>query len=491
MSVVRGRSRRRTGGGNPLLGGKQASVALGLAVFLTLATMTLGALGLSVGSGNNNYEVRLHFTTGNGIIEGSDVFFGGVKVGTVKTLELDKDAKAITMTVSIGRQYAPIHQDATAAIRPKSLLGEKYVAMTVGDPAKPAYNDGDTLPDSATSVNVELDQIINIFDEPTRKQLQVLINNLGIGVAGQGRNTNETFQAGTQDLNGLAKVTDTLQARDAELKRIIDALTKLTATLSSDQQRQTYINLLQHSEQVLTTLKAEDANVAQGIDRMNKLFGTYDAGLNGRATDLQGVFNALPNTVTDLDNLSINLARDGHIGYPTLANSIPGIVSGPLIFGDQSNSTQWTGNIWTRVMPAVGCFYVNHRAQDSTGAYSDNGGPIPTARGGGTGGTSGKGPYTFDSLPGLGPVCDAGSPTGLLGLLATACAGAPTNPVTQAICMATGHAVTNSAPAGAAQPAPGATGSATPGSGAATAPAPALPPGADQAQKDLLRYLLQ
>jgi virulence factor Mce-like protein len=464
-------------------------VALGLAVFLTIAMVVVGAIGSSLGGGNNNYEVRVHFPTGNGIIEGSDVFFGGVKVGTVKTLELDRDGKAITMTVQIGQQYAPIHEGATAAIRPKSLLGEKYVAMTVGDPAKRAYNNGDTLPDSVTSVNVELDQIINIFDEPTRKQLQVLIDNLGIGVAGQGRNTNETFQSGTQDLHGLAAVTDTLQARDAELKRIIEALTKLTATLSSDQQRQTYINLLQHSEQVLSTLKAEDANVAQGIDRMNQLFGTFDAGLNGRAADLNGTFQALPVTVTDLDNLSINLGRDGHIGYPTLQRSIPGIVSGPLIFGDKSSSNQWTSNIWTRVMPSVGCFYVNSRSQDSTGAWTDSGGPISTPRGGGTGsgGSHPGSPYTFDSLPQLGGVCDSGvsallSPTGILTQACTAVPG-PTNPLIQALCTATGHAVVAGAAGSAAR------GASSPAAGP-QATTPNAPAGSDQAQQDLLRYLL-
>lgn len=452
-------------------------MALGLAVFLTIAMVVIGAIGSSLGGGNNNYEVRIHFPTGNGIIEGSDVFFGGVKVGTVKALELDRDGKAITMTVSIGQQYAPIHEGATAAIRPKSLLGEKYVAMTVGDPAKRAYNNGDTLPDSVTSVNVELDQIINIFDEPTRKQLQVLIDNLGIGVAGQGRNTNETFQSGTQDLHGLAAVTDTLQARDAELKRIIEALTRLTATLSSDQQRQTYVNLLQHSEQVLSTLKSEDANVAQGIDRMNQLFGTFDNGLSGRADDLNGTFKALPVTVTDLDNLSINLGRDGHIGYPTLQRSIPGIVSGPLIFGDKSSSNQWTGNIWTRVMPSVGCFYVNHRTQDSTGAWTDSGGPIPTTR---------AAPYTLQSVPSQAftNLCNSGA-SSLLATLGTACNTVPANPVTQTLCTATGHAVIGGS-SGSAAP-----GSSSPAAGSqATTPAPNLPPGSDQAQQDLLRYLL-
>ena len=452
-------------------------MGLGIAVLIALVAMAVGAVGASLNSGSTDYQVRIHFTTGNGIIEGSDVFFGGVKVGTVRVLDLDKDGRAITMTVAIGKQYAPIHEGATAAIRPKSLLGEKYVAMTVGDPGKPAYKDGDLLPDSVTSVNVELDQIINIFDPPTRKQLQVLIDQLGLGVAGQGRTTNETFQSGTQDLNQLAKVTDTLQARDAELRRIIESLTKLTATLTSDQQRQTYIDLLKHSDQVLQTLKAEDANVAQGIDRMNQLFGTFDAGLSGRQADLNGTFKALPETVTDLDNLSINLGRNAHVGYPVLQNSIPGIVSGPVIFGSQSSSNQFTDNIWTRVMTGVGCFYVNQRSKDASGFYADSGGPILTPRTGGQ--------YTMQSLPSpaWSAACTTQNPLNPL------CTTPPVDTLLQTICaVLPPHTIGGSTGASSGAPSGGSSTAAAPFT---PTQASALPPGTDQAQSDLLDYLLR
>src|SRR5258708_24535817 len=106
--------------------------------------------------------------------------------------------------------------------------------MTVGDPAKDAIPDGATLPPDATSVNVELDQLLNIFDKPTRDQLQKLIVSLGAGLAGQGRNTNETFHTGATDLTNLAHVTDIMQARDAELPKVIAALTHVKQTLSTD-----------------------------------------------------------------------------------------------------------------------------------------------------------------------------------------------------------------------------------------------------------------
>jgi virulence factor Mce-like protein len=404
-------------------GGKRASVAIGLAVALALAFVSVAATGFSLDAGRNDYEVKIHFPTANGLIEGSDVFFGGVKVGTVARIVVDGTPPAdngsssfsaptqtATVTVSIGKDYAPIHQGATAAVRPKSLLGEKYVAMTVGDPSRPVIPDSSTLPASATSVNVELDQLVNVFDAPTRAQLQKLIDSLGIGLAGQGRKTNQTLQVGRQDLTNLGNVTDVLQARDAELRRVIEALTKITATLATDQQRSNYPDLLAHSDAVLKTLIDEDASVAQGIDRMNTFFGQVEAGLAGRQADLQSVLTDLPRTVSDLDALSSTLGPQGHVGLGIVQTSSPGVIGGDLVFGSQPVGNTYTRNVYTRVMPAQGCFTVNGRSFDSRGFATDN---LPPTR------------------PGT------GNPTGLCTLPVFAgnvCAN-PANPVASAQCL--------------------------------------------------------
>ena len=333
----------------------------------------------------NDYQVKVHFPTANGLIEGSDVFFGGVKVGTVAAVVVDETPPAdnansnfqnptqtALITVSIGKQYAPLHQGATAAIRPKSLLGEKYVAMTVGDPSKDAIPDSATLPAEATSVNVELDQLINIFDKPTRDQLQKLIDSLGQGLAGQGRTTNETFQTGATDLTNLAGVTDILQARDLELRRVIEALTKITQTLSTDQQRANYPDLLAHSDTVLKTLIAEDADVSSGIDRMKTFFGYLDAGLAGRQQDFNQIITDLPVTIRTVDALASVLAPQGHIGLGIVQAAAPGVVGGDLIFGSQPDANTYTNDMYTRVMPAQGCYSVGKRTYDANGYATDN-----------------------------------------------------------------------------------------------------------------------
>ena len=279
-------------------------------------------------------------------------------------------------TASVDKQFSPVHQGATAAIRPKSLLGEKYIAMTVGDADKPALSSGTRLPDSATQVNVELDQLINVFDQPTRDQLRTLINELGTGVAGQGRTTNETFQSGRQDLDNLAQVTDVLQQRDAELRRIVNSLTRLTQTLASDQQRANYPDLLRHSDVVLTALKQEDADVKQGIERMNQLFGEFDQGLSGRQNDLRQIFADLPQTLADLDALSVNLGAKGHRALPLVKEGAPGLIGGDLIFGSQPDKNVFTKDVFTRVMPTQGCFTINGRKTDTNGNVQDSGQPV-------------------------------------------------------------------------------------------------------------------
>jgi virulence factor Mce-like protein len=360
---------------------KRASVTLGVAMLVAIFSVVSASVGLSLNFGRADvYTVKAHFPTVNGVIENSDVFFGGVRVGFVSGLEVDKDSHGATLTLNIEKAYAPLHEGATAQVRPKSLLGEKYIAATVGDPSKPAIEDGSTLPDSATNVNVELDELINILDQPTRDELQKLLHNLGLGLAGQGLNTNETFQTGRRNLDDLAAVTDVLQQRDTSLKRIIVALDKLTATLSTDPNRQTYVNLLKHSDQVLKILKEEDASVEQGIERMNTFFGQLDSGLNGREGDLRAIFGDIPETVTDLDALSQSLAHQGHVGKPVIQEAGAAAVEGPIIFGSQPahGTSAFTNDVFTRVMPAQGCFDVNGRKVNDQGLYEDT--PPPPIR---------------------------------------------------------------------------------------------------------------
>ena len=64
----------------------------------------------------------------------------GVSVGKVRKKTLDPDANRTLATIEIDRKFAPLHADAKAMLRQKTLLGETYVELhagVVGDEPSP------------------------------------------------------------------------------------------------------------------------------------------------------------------------------------------------------------------------------------------------------------------------------------------------------------------------------------------------------------------
>ena len=65
----------------------------------------------------------------------------------------------------------PLPEDSTLIVRPRSALGLKYVEITPGR-SDEGYQAGSTIPvERRRSRAVEIDQVFNMFDEPTRDGL--------------------------------------------------------------------------------------------------------------------------------------------------------------------------------------------------------------------------------------------------------------------------------------------------------------------------------
>src|SRR3712207_6054810 len=109
------------------------------------------------------------------LAEQADVRIAGVNVGKVRMKELDKKGNATRITLSIEPKYAPISKDAKAILRQKTLLGETYVEITPGSRSAEKIKDGGELDDSRVEGTVELDEILTIFDKPTKQAFRAWI----------------------------------------------------------------------------------------------------------------------------------------------------------------------------------------------------------------------------------------------------------------------------------------------------------------------------
>ncbi|MCL5673854.1 MAG: MlaD family protein [Deltaproteobacteria bacterium] len=100
----------------------------------------------------STYTISAYFTSANGIGTGTNVEMAGIKVGTVKRINLEHGKARVYM--EINSKYK-IYPDYIASIRSMSLLGESYISITPANAIQ-----------SLTSKPVPENEIIKSYESP-------------------------------------------------------------------------------------------------------------------------------------------------------------------------------------------------------------------------------------------------------------------------------------------------------------------------------------
>jgi phospholipid/cholesterol/gamma-HCH transport system substrate-binding protein len=191
-------SRPRSAPGGDAAGpGGAARAPAGSRAWLPRA-LALGALALValivaylLFSGGQSARYQLIFANGDELVRGDQVQVGGVPVGSVKDIALTRDFRA-RITIEVHSSLLPLHQGTTAQIRMPSLssVADRYIALTPGPNNMPVLRSGSTLPLSKTETAVNLSQLFNTLNPPTRRGLQQLIEGFATQYQGVGRQIN-------------------------------------------------------------------------------------------------------------------------------------------------------------------------------------------------------------------------------------------------------------------------------------------------------------
>ncbi|CAN5567601.1 hypothetical protein BH20ACT15_BH20ACT15_01690 [soil metagenome] len=292
-----------------------------------------------------SYQISADFPEAITLGKEADVRVGGVSVGKVKDLELPEGGNATRAVMEIEPEYAPISSDATAILRQKTLLGETYIELTTGtqfdgrgnpvddpqtpddetvdvstlsgdDAAEPLPEDGH-LDSSRVVEQVQIDEIFNALDEPTRQAFQLWMKNSGIAIDGRGLDLNDAFgnigpfsedasdvlatlRRQEQALRGVVRNTGTvfeaLTARDQELAGAIVGTNKTFRALASRDQE------LAETIQIFPTFNSEARLLLNRLDVFSR---------NARPLfrDLKPVARDLSPTLRDLRRLAPNARR--------------------------------------------------------------------------------------------------------------------------------------------------------------------------------------
>lgn len=104
-------------------------VCLGVAAIFVL-TFRVASLD-SVGNGDT-YAVTASFGNIGGLKAGSAVTMAGVKIGRVRSIEIDPDTFEARVTLDISERFNRIPEDSSAKILTAGLLGEQYIGLEPG-----------------------------------------------------------------------------------------------------------------------------------------------------------------------------------------------------------------------------------------------------------------------------------------------------------------------------------------------------------------------
>ncbi len=114
---------------------KTQDTLVGLFVASGMAGLFFMAMQMSnLGSFNeqNNYTISADFENSGGLKVKAPVVIGGVRVGRVLDISLDKKNFRSIVKMSIDPQYNTLPEDTTASIFTAGLLGEQYVSLEPG-----------------------------------------------------------------------------------------------------------------------------------------------------------------------------------------------------------------------------------------------------------------------------------------------------------------------------------------------------------------------
>src|SRR3954468_2321295 len=172
-----------------------------LAQLLTMVVFTLSCFGLllflwlsfggSVPLKPQGYRVQVSFPEATTLASEADVRIAGVSVGKVRKLDVDRANNRTLATLELDSAYAPLHSDARAILRQKTLLGETYVELSPGRAGR--VPEGGRLGDGQVAKTVQLDEIFDSLDPQTRKAFQGWQQELAKGIDGHGRDFNDAL----------------------------------------------------------------------------------------------------------------------------------------------------------------------------------------------------------------------------------------------------------------------------------------------------------
>jgi phospholipid/cholesterol/gamma-HCH transport system substrate-binding protein len=148
---------------------KQAANNLKLGLFVALATVILIVSMYVIGSNKNIFSktipVYVTFNNVNGLIEGNNVRFAGIAIGTVKGVSIVNDTTVVVKMVIREDAVKYVRKRSLADIGSDGLMGNKLINISTPDASSTYVSPGDTILSAEVIATDEMMRTLNTTNE--------------------------------------------------------------------------------------------------------------------------------------------------------------------------------------------------------------------------------------------------------------------------------------------------------------------------------------
>lgn len=210
------------------------TVIVGIFILLGLVIFATGVLLLGGQKKTFMRSVRVSalFHDIGGLSKGDNVWYSGVKVGTIKSISFTRHNQ-ISVAMDIDKNSRDfIHKDVKARVSSDGLVGNKIIALSGGSANIPPIEDGDTI---TVETAISTDEIMNTL-QVNNKSLVEITGNLKVITKKimDGEGTVGKLLTDDAIYNNLEGTLATLRKTAANTQRLTEGLADYTVRLKTE-----------------------------------------------------------------------------------------------------------------------------------------------------------------------------------------------------------------------------------------------------------------
>ena len=256
-----------------LRGGRSFSernpVPIGAVGLLVIGLLLLAAFNIeSLPLPGRGHTYHAAFSEAGGLKVGDEVQIAGVRVGKVKSIELDGGHVAVAFSV---KAAARLGRNTGAAVKTKTLLGKKYLALTPAGPGELSTDSPIPLTRTVASYDV-----IDAFSDLTTTTEKIDVPQLSASLDVLATEFADSPPAVKASLDGLTRLSRTISSRDAQLRELLAHAEAVSGTLAD------------HNDQVATLITDGDLLLAE-LQRRREAIHTLLTSTSALAEQVTGL----------------------------------------------------------------------------------------------------------------------------------------------------------------------------------------------------------